>query len=107
VLPTLPDSSLVTSTLGFAIILILFIAAVFAVFALIVNVYIKRIIIRPIKALEIRVHQLAEGELDKQIHTIRQDEIGNLLNATERLRRSLKIAQAIAEPGLEWGEHVS
>ena len=79
------------------------VGSLFSVFTLVlisVNVLLDRAFIQPIRELAQTADRFSKGELDvKEFDSQRQDEIGMLERATNRLRRSLEKAMQLSQRG--------
>jgi protein-histidine pros-kinase len=66
--------------------------AVFAVLFVVINLLVRRLILRPIAEISARAREVSEGQLDAKVVMARHDEIGELSRAFEQIRRSLVVA---------------
>lgn len=75
------------SLIGILLLTLLF-AAVFAI----INLVVKRFIVSPIADITENAHAISRGNVDRPIRSERNDEIGDLANSFELMRRSLALA---------------
>jgi len=66
--------------------------ALFAVLFVVINLLVRRLILRPIAEISARAREVSEGRLDTKVVMARHDEIGELSRAVEQIRRSLVVA---------------
>ena len=60
---------------------------------LLISVLLARLLVKPIKLLAERMHRVEHGDLDQHLAVQRNDEIGNLMNAFNRMTGQLKKAR--------------
>jgi protein-histidine pros-kinase len=64
----------------------------FGVLFVVINLLVRRLILRPIAEISARAREVSEGKLDTRVVMPRHDEIGELSRAFEQIRRSLVTA---------------
>lgn len=75
-----------------SLLLIALLTVLFAGIFLVINIIVKRSIVRPIVDISNTARDVSRGKVDQQIVSKRKDEIGNLARSFELMRRSLALA---------------
>ncbi len=89
---TLPSSKVIEEAQKSSLMIILIVSAVFITVILLVNIFLERQVIRPLKRLTRTAEEVSTGHMDVEFQQTSNDEIGNLAKAFQRMKFSLQMA---------------
>ncbi|MGJ5672865.1 MAG: c-type heme family protein [Nostochopsis sp.] len=89
---SLPASKVIEKAQTSSFVIILIVSAVFICVVLLVNLFLERQVIRPLKRLTRVAEEVSTGHMDVEFQQITNDEIGNLAKAFKRMKLSLEMA---------------
>ena len=70
---------------------------IFLIAIALINLFLKRAIIQPVKTMALLSNKISTGDLDLQFNHNSQDEIGSLAKSLNRMVESLKMALQMIE----------
>lgn len=89
---SLPASQVIEKANKSSFLIILIVSAVFSIVILLVNIFLERQVVRPLKRLTRVAEEVSTGHMDVDFQELSHDEIGNLAKAFKRMKFSLQMA---------------
>ncbi|MDM9380985.1 DUF3365 domain-containing protein [Chlorogloeopsis sp. ULAP01] len=89
---TVPATRVIQKANQSSILIVGLVSAVFAIVIFLVNVFLNRQVVRPLKRITRLAEEVSTGHMDVEFEQLSNDEIGNLAKAFKRMKLSLEMA---------------